>query len=238
MMAQPVGSNAQSSPLLPQASGDTRSQAPAFLQLVQAEAGKRRAASGSSIAILPKSPQNAPSRIDLTPLQAQFDDLWKKSDAPLPADDREYGGTLVTDRQGNLKPINVEKGEKDQFKPNLQAGPGETVQGVFHTHPKDRPEEPSQGFSADDIAAMFRYNLNAIIMQSGSDQFMYLRTAATPANISPGLIGSAHGLRVIRAMENGMDKSAAKREAAKQTAQAFGLAYYEGSNGVFTRVSP
>jgi type VI secretion system secreted protein VgrG len=236
MMTDPVGSNAQQSPFSSRAQGDAQSQGPAFLQVVQAET--RKPGSGSGIAARPKSPQDAPSRIDLTPLQAQFDELWKKSDAPVAANDREHGGTIVTDRQGNLKLINVEKGGKDYFKPNLQVGPGEMVQGVFHTHPKDRPEEPSQGFSADDIAAMVRYNLNAIITQSGSDQFMYLRTAATPANISPGLIGSAHGLRVARAMENGMDQSAAMREAAKQTARAFELAYYEGSNGVLTRVSP
>jgi type VI secretion system secreted protein VgrG len=238
MMTQPVGSNAQSSPSSSRPQGNVEKGAPAFLQLVQAEAGKQKTAAGFSMATLPKSSQDAPSKIDLTAFQPKFAELWAKSDAPLPADDREYGATLVTDRQGNLKLINVEKGGKDQFKPNLQVGSGEMLQGVFHTHPKDSPEEPSQSFSTDDIAAMFRYNLNVIVMQSGSDQFMYLRTAATPANISPGLIGSAHGLRVARAMENGMDRSAAKREAAKQTARAFDLAYYEGSKGVFTRVSP
>lgn len=187
-------------------------------------------------AVPPRSPQDAPAQVDLSELQAQFDELWKRT-SPAGGDTREHGGTLVTDRQGNLKLTRVGNGAKDAFEPDLATGPGEIVRGIFHTHPKEFAGQAGLGFSARDTAYLFEKDLNVTIAQSGRDQFMYLRTAETP-ELDFRTVEEAHLRRMAVSWGQGVPITEYTRQAARESARAYGLAYYEGKDGVFTRVAP
>ena len=93
-----------------------------------------------------------PSSINLGELNAVMNRLWKKSIRHIARREvREYGGTLILDRKGELKIINVTEGSVDQVILKHEVGEGETYVGTFHTH----PYETGQGgiaFSGADLA--------------------------------------------------------------------------------------
>ncbi len=187
----------------------------------------------------PATPANAPATINLSGMQNDFNTQWNNS---FPSGvSQERGGTLVSDTSGNLSMVNVGGGTSGQFSPNLNVSSGKTVQGVFHTHPYDASEGGHTGvsLSGGDAAYAINNNHSVIVAQSGSNQFMYMRTAASPANVNAVQLNNAQNARIAELQTvNGKSFAEASRIAAKETAQANGLAYYEGSNGILQRVYP
>ncbi len=187
---------------------------------------------------IPKSPADAPQRIDLSSMQKEFDKLWAGS---LPGGiSQEQGGTLVSDATGALKLVNPGSGTAGTFSPNLSVDPKQTVLGVFHTHPYDATEGSYTGvsLSGGDAAYTVITKQSAIIAQSGTEQFMYLRTAATPATVDAVALNEAQNNRIGELVMGGRSFPEASKIAAQETAKAQGLAYYEGNGGVLNRVYP
>jgi len=187
---------------------------------------------------LPKSPADAPAQVDLSAMQKQYDQLWANSFPGGRA--LENGGTLVSDAKGALSLANPGSGTAGTFTPNLAVAAQQKVLGVFHTHPYDATEGSYTGISLSggDAGYMLVKQQNAIIAQSGTEQFMYLRTAASPTTVNAAALDAAQNNRIGALMASGKDFSEASKIAAQETAKAQGLAYYEGSGGVLKRVYP
>lgn len=189
----------------------------------------------------PKNCLDSPKTITLPPaLDKQFDERWTNS---FPGGkSQEEGGTLVRDKDGNLKLINTNPSGRNSasFPVDRNIPTGYTMVGVFHTHPYDASEGGDTGvsLSGGDAAYMINKGDPLIIAQSGDEQFMYLRTEETPASVDFTKLNDEQNQRVTDLMTNdGKSFSEASQIAAKETAQKYGLAYYEGKDGVFTRVS-
>jgi type VI secretion system secreted protein VgrG len=229
---------------------------------------------------IPPTTADAPKTINLSGMQADFDRLWKdsfKNDPNGKPQAQEQGGTIVADRFGNLSLTNMTPGTEGDFSPDYNVGPDKTVMGVFHTHPFVPSENKHQlsSLSGDDAAALIgenlcenlsenlcnslRSNLSVAVAQSGSEQFMFMRTGETKlpedvdfAKLKDDYYDKAEKLiyNMTRAHANLPDNvrpqtfdtreaaNEASKIAAKEIAKEYGLAYYEGSNGVFQRVSP
>jgi type VI secretion system secreted protein VgrG len=85
---------------------------------------------------------------------------------------------------------------------------------------------------------MINNKQNLIVAQSGQQQFMYLRTAETPGSVDYSVLSNSQNVRISELMDEGLDFSAASKQAAVETAKENGLAYYEGTGGIFNRVVP
>jgi Arc/MetJ-type ribon-helix-helix transcriptional regulator len=191
---------------------------------------------------IPPTLQDAPTQIDVSALQPGFDREWANS---FPGGrSHEQGGTLVSNKAGDVKMIHPGglpgQSTSGSFRPDLSAGPDEKLLGIFHTHPYDSTEGGFTGvsLSGGDAGYLINKAQNAIIAQSGNEQFMYLRTGATPSHVDWTAVNNAQNQRVQQLTAHGLSFSAASKAAAKEAAQTYGLAYYEGTNGVFTRVYP
>ena len=188
----------------------------------------------------PATPADAPATINLSGMQNHFDAQWNNS---FPnGKSQEHGGTIVSDASGNLSMVNMGGGERGSFSPNFNVDPGQKIQGVFHTHPYDASEGGDTGvsLSGGDIGNLINDKRRQIsVVQSGTDQFMCMRTGTTPASVNAGQLNRVQNARIAELQTvNGKSFSEASQIAARETAQAHGLAYYEGSNGVFQRVYP
>ena len=185
----------------------------------------------------PATPGDAPETINLSGMQSDFDSLWNNSFPGL-GGATEHGGTIVSDASGNLSIVNTGAGTSTTFSPDLNVGPGQTAQGVFHTHPYNQGDS-GISLSGGDAAALINDGMSIEVVQSGSEQFMYMRTAESPAYVNADELNNTHNARIAQLqLENNMSFSDASKIAARETAQAYGLAYYEGSNGVLRRVYP
>jgi type VI secretion system secreted protein VgrG len=186
----------------------------------------------------PATPAAAPATINLSGMQNDFDEQWSNS-FPNGVSE-EHGGTFVSDASGNLSMVNPGGGEQGSFSPNLNVGADQTVQGVSHTHPYDASEGGYTGISMSggDAGYVINNHQNIIVAQSGTDQFMYMRTDASPTNVDETKLNNDHNARIAQLIAGGKDFSEASKIAAKETAEAHGLAYYEGSNGILQRVYP
>lgn len=187
----------------------------------------------------PATPGDAPGEITLAPeLNKQFGQLWNSS---FPnGNSQEYGGTLVRNSDGSLSLVNTGGGTSGSFSPNRNAGSGQKIEGVFHTHPYDASEggHTNVSLSGGDAAYMINKGDKVIIAQSGEGQFMYLRTDKTPANVDYTAMNNQQNARVGQLVGQGHNFDEASRIAAKENAQNNGMAYYEGKNGKLARVSP
>jgi type VI secretion system secreted protein VgrG len=136
--------------------------------------------------------------------------------------------------------INEGAGQQGSFSPDLTVNSDQKVVGAFHTHPYDKTEGGHTGvsLSGGDAAYMINNNQNIVIAQSGDEQFMYMRTASTPTNVDFTALDDAQNARVYELSRAGHDLSTASKIAAKEAAEKNGLAYYEGRDGKFSRVSP
>jgi uncharacterized Zn-binding protein involved in type VI secretion len=192
---------------------------------------------------VPKTPQEAPETINLSKMNGTFNELWGKS---LPGGkSQEHGGTIVADANGNLAIVNTRGGTKGTFSPDFTVRPGQTVVGVFHTHPYAASEGGHTGisFSGTDAASLVngsqyhpQYSID--VLQSGEKQFAYLRTEKSPLEVGIGMTQSNHMARYGELRAQGVAPAAASQIAASDTATNLGLAYYEGRNGVLKRVNP
>jgi hypothetical protein len=197
----------------------------------------------TGVGTIPIVPQYAPERIDLSALQRDFDAQWSNS---FPGGrSLEQGGTLVSNNLGNVSMIHPGgvpgESKRDSFRADLSTDPDQKLLGVFHTHPYDSTEGGHTGVSmtgGDAASLINNHAWNVIIAQSGNEQFMYLRTGITRNYVDGKAVKDLRDQRVRQLMEQGLSLSYASKIAAKETAQTYGLAYYEGTNGVFTRVYP
>jgi type VI secretion system secreted protein VgrG len=211
---------------------------PASAPTPAASAPPPPAASTRSTLAAPATPQQAPARVDLSPMQSDYNQLWGQS---FPnGQSQEHGGTIVADPSGKLSLINTGGGQSGSFGPNLATGPNQSVVGIFHTHPYDATEGGYTGvsLSGGDAAYMINQKQDVIVAQSGTDQFMYMRTQASPASVNAVALNNAQNARIGVLQGQGMGFSDASRQAARETATQYNLAYYEGSNGILDRVVP
>jgi len=173
--------------------------------------------------------------LDFSSMQVHFDNLWNQSFPGPEGVATEHGGTIASGPSGDINIVNMQAGNAGSFPPDLNVGEGQKVQGIFHTHPYDSGDT-GIALSGGDAAYLINSGQNFIIAQSGAEQFMYMRTDATPEQVDFTALNDAHNERIWELCDNGMSFSEASKQAAKETAQAYGLAYYEGSNGIFQRV--
>lgn len=187
---------------------------------------------------VPKSPVEAPKQVNLSTMQGDFDKQWSSSFPD--GKSQEHGGTIVSDSAGKLKLVNQGSGTSGSFSPDLSVEQGEKVEGIFHTHPYDATEGSHTGISLSggDAAYMINEKHNVILAQSGKEQFMYIRTGTSPTNVDAVTLNNAHNARIGELIGSGSSFSDASKVAAQETAKTHGLAYYEGTGGVFSRVYP
>lgn len=192
---------------------------------------------------VPKTPQDAPETINLSKMQGAFDELWGKSFPD--GKSQEQGGTVVSDGKGNLSVVNTGGGTDRSFSPDFNVGSGQTAVGTFHTHPYDASEGGDTGvsFSGDDAASLTNGSLahpqySVDVLQSGEQQFAYLRTEKSPLDVDAAVVHRNHAARFAELQAQGQNFAEASRTAASEMATNLGLAYYEGQNGVLKRVNP
>ena len=164
--------------------------------------------------------------------------LWTKS---FPGGkSQEHGGTIVEGSTGKEYLINEGGGTSGSFSPNLKTPSSRfSVIGVFHTHPYDSTEGGHTGvsLSGGDAAYLILKGHKIIIAQSGSQQFMFMRTQNTSTSVNYSALDNSNNLRIGQLTASGMKYNAASQQAAKEMANKHGLAYYEGTNGVFKKVN-
>lgn len=201
-------------------------------------------ASPSSEFAIPKTPAAAPKTINFSPdTQAVFNAQWKAS---FPGGtSKEQGATITFDKKaGTVSTENIggTGSTSGSFSPDLNVKNPKTtgVLGIFHTHPYDKSEGGFTGvsLSGGDAGYMINGKQNIIVAQSGAKQFMYMRTAKTPASVDFTKLNDSQNARIAALVTKGYTFDAASRVAASETATKYGLAYYEGSNGTLTRVNP
>lgn len=193
---------------------------------------------------IPSSPAAAPKTITFSPaMQAAFDGLWQQS---FPGgNSKEQGATIIFNRNtGEVGLANVGGlgSTSGSFSPDLDISylSDFGLLGAFHTHPFSASEGGYTGvsFSGGDAAYMLSEKLNIFIAQSGNNQFMYVRTAKTPNNVDVHKLKAVHNARIAQLQGQGYSFERATRMAASETANKYGLAYYDGANGTLTRVNP
>jgi type VI secretion system secreted protein VgrG len=193
---------------------------------------------------IPKTPANAPSQIRFSPdVQKVFDAQWNAS---FPGGKSlEQGATLTFEKKTNTVGVQNVGGlgsTSGSFSPDttLKDPKKDALLGVFHTHPYDKTEGGHTGvsLSGGDAAYMINGKQNVIVAQSGTQQFMFMRTAKTPASVDFAKVDAANNKRIGDLMAKGDDFATASRTAARETAVKYNLAYYEGANGVLNRISP
>jgi type VI secretion system secreted protein VgrG len=190
---------------------------------------------------LPATPADAPAKISVpAALDAKFDELWGKS---FPGGrSQEFGGTLVRDKKsGELSLVNIGGGSSGAFTAvDRNVAAGKEIVGIFHTHPYSRAEGgyTNVSLSGGDVAYAALNKDPVIIAQSGQGQFMVVRTAETPTTVDFDKINDKGNDRVAELMRGGKGYEEATRIAAKEAAVSLKMAYYEGKDGEFKRVSP
>ena len=195
----------------------------------------------ADLTTLPSTPADAPAKISIpAALDTKFDEQWGKS---FPGGrSQEFGGTLVRDKtSGELSLVNIGGGSSGAFTAvNRTVDAGKEIVGIFHTHPYSRAEGgyTNVSLSGGDIAYAALNKDAVIIAQSGTGQFMVVRTAETPTVVDFDKINDKGNDRVAELMKAGKGYEESTRIAAKEAAVELKMAYYEGKDGEFKRVSP
>ena len=186
---------------------------------------------------VPASPAMTPAQVNFTEHNNSFARQFNNS---FPnGKDQEQASTLVSDKKGRVSLVNPVSGDSGYARPDLSVSGGQQVLGVFHSHPKGTYTGIS--LSGGDAGYLINNQHNVILAQSGADQFMYMRTARTPAYVDSKLLDATQNARIAELMQEGtrnMNFPTATRVAARETAEKLNLAYYQGSGGVLNRVSP
>jgi hypothetical protein len=195
---------------------------------------------------LPKTPEDAPDCINLKCINGDMQKSWSQS---LPnGKAQEHGGTLVADADGNISMINKGAGEEGAFLPDTENIPeGQTLLGTFHTHPYGRENILTKGATTPQSGGDFAWLLDQDnpteqlgIVQSNSKQFMLLKTQQVTTR-DVGYYQSwqdgADALNNLQ-MSKGVGFSAASRQTTINYAEKYGFAFYEGEDGIFTKVKP
>ncbi len=188
-------------------------------------------------------PANAPLTLRISNTLEQTTQALRRQSYPG-GRSNERGGTIVTDAQGELSIQNIGglKSTKGSFTPNLTVTDPKKFRiiGTFHTHPYDRTEHSYNGvsFSGADFAVMILDHLTISILRSGPRLFALINTAQAPATIDYDKIDNDQNAAIKQMIKQGRTFQQASRILAEQIAPTYGMAYYQGLNGVLTRVSP
>ena len=154
----------------------------------------------------------------------------------------EQGGTLVRDKETGEVSLFVgnSKGTSGSIALDRNVPAGQEVLGGFHTHPYDKSEggHTNVSFSGGDFAVMIIRGDSISFVQSGEGQFMLLRTPKTPANVDYVQLRDGQNARQLALVRTGKSFEEASRILAREAAEKYGLAYYEGKNGKLDRVYP
>jgi type VI secretion system secreted protein VgrG len=185
------------------------------------------------------SPEHAPKMIVFAPpLQKEFESLWSASlsDGKV----QEFGGVLVTDKNGNgeLSLMNTgTDGTENAYMPNTSVPDEKEVLGTFHTHPYQKPDYTDISFSGTDAAMIVNTHQPLEVCQSGDGQFAFLRTDETPDTVDKNVIKKVVQDRTDELEDSdGKSFSDATKTAAREVAKQLNLGYYEGKNGILNLV--
>jgi hypothetical protein len=191
---------------------------------------------GGPTVSLPNRSADAPTRIALPPeinsaMQTSYQNSFPGGKS------QERGGTLVQDKNGNLKVVNEATGTSGTFQPNRSVGADETIVATYHTHPYDQSEGGYKGvsFSGADIAYANRHH-EPIYVDAGTKQFMIMPSKATTASATA--IKDDWTADFNQELSAGKSMQDASAGASKKVAKKYDMAYYEGTNGSFTRIVP
>lgn len=187
------------------------------------------------------NPREAPRTFRLTrEMNAMFQVLRRRS---FPGGrSKEQGATIVADAAGrfSLQNIGGLGSTAGTFTPNviLKDPTKYKVVGVFHTHPYDRTEGSMNGvaFSGGDVGALILTDTILSVVQSGPRLFVFVKTALSPALIDYDAAHESANNELSMRQAAGQTFQQASRIIAQGRALQYGLAYYQGRDGVATRV--
>ena len=150
---------------------------------------------------------------------------------------QERGGTIVRGADGQIRVVNEGHGTGGGFSPDRNIGPTDQLVGTYHTHPYDQSEGGHLGvsFSGDDIANSATMKEPKLV-DAGNKQFLLTPTQATTG--TSAAIKSDWNAEYAKQTNAGASIQDASAAATKAVATKYNMAYYEGTNGNFTRVVP
>ncbi|HEU4578777.1 MAG TPA: hypothetical protein VFS67_11020 [Polyangiaceae bacterium] len=150
---------------------------------------------------------------------------------------QERGGTIVRGADGQIRVVNEGTGTGGTFTPNRNVGPTDQLVGTYHTHPYDQSEGGHLGvtFSGADIANSATMKEPKLV-DAGSKQFLLTPTQATTG--TSAAIKSDWNAEYAKQLKAGASIQDASGAATRAVAKKYNMAYYEGTNGTFTRVVP
>jgi uncharacterized Zn-binding protein involved in type VI secretion len=171
-------------------------------------------------------------------LTAAFARQWNDSFPDGKA--QEHGGMIVTEA-GALKMVNAGAGLEPRsasYVEDRKVAPGQTIEGVFHTHPFDRSEGSytNISFSGADAAMMVNAGEDVSVVQSGEGLFVFKRTFQTPPGADHDRIEEENNVLIAQLTRSGRTFREASSQAARETARKLHLEYYEGKNGTVTQL--
>lgn len=189
------------------------------------------------------TPSNAPLTIRFSIASTRIiQSEWRRS---FPGgESKERGGTIVADASGRLSIQNLGglHSTKKAFWPNyVLTDTGKfTIIGILHTHPYDKSEGSWNGvsISGGDFANLINGKHAIIVVRSGPRLFAFVRTAQSPATADFKTLNDQQNEINKKLQIEGKTFPQSTRISAEMIAPKYGLAYYQGSNGVLTRVSP
>ncbi|MEA1650653.1 hypothetical protein UAJ10_16725 [Nitrospirillum sp. BR 11164] len=185
---------------------------------------------------------------------------WQESLAPLlaahgtkpPVGQKEWvieeGATIVARKDNGALELQNEGGlprgkdiSEREFHPdlNLKEPDKYILLGTVHTHPYDSGVTGAS-FSGYDVYYLMSEHINFSFVQSGESQFLFLKTKQTPRVFNHIDVINYQDERIHQLMQENPSLSMARASsiANVEVAREYHLAYYEGSNGKLSRVSP
>lgn len=209
-----------------------------------AQLARRVVESPASKFINPASPAKAPQTLIFSaPVQSVFDTQWNNS---FPGGtSKEQGGTLVYDKSTGAVSIQNVGGAGSNsgsfsYDFNLKDPSKYAVLGTFHTHPYDSTENSYTGVahSGPDVANVINRGNSVSVVQSGDTQFMLVRTAKTPKSVDRDAVIKKFDTLFAGFQARGFDFPTSNKLATTELAKSYNLAFYQGSDGYFSRIYP
>ncbi|TWB37200.1 hypothetical protein [Nitrospirillum pindoramense] len=219
---------------------------------------------------LPETIFDAPHMFVFSPtINQESQSLWRESLAPLlnanprwplPEGRKEWvveqGATIVARRDGTLEFQNIgglprtESEKSAEFHPDLQLKDPDsgTVIGTQHTHPYD-DGTTGVSFSGSDIKYLMDERINFSLVQSGEDQYLFLKTKQTghSKDYERGGSGFVEGYQDNRVSQMSYSKDPSRMNipmpdaaeiANMEAALMYNLVLYKGRNGILYRIWP
>jgi hypothetical protein len=181
---------------------------------------------------------NAPPRLDLPKgLHEAMSRAWDNSFSTGSA--VENGGTLVSYPNGAIEVIHEGSGHDSAFRPEYErTRPDQTRIGAFHTHPYDGGHT-GMTWSSGDFVSFINDGNRIEALQSGTEQYVMVRTDQTPAVPDYETIHQTYDRAYSDAYAaNGGNHQEALKAAARATADGLNIKLYEGSGGDLRLINP